>query len=133
MNAVTRSPLAAAKVRLSDQSVWLLSVLTGAGSPWLHIPRLSRGLSHGARSIVPLFLSGELHLGKLSETVVVVGNAPHDRPGVLVCHLVRNRASFLCTKAPMPRVPNELSGCHCQDPFGPQPPPAWLSRSSIVN
>ena len=27
------------------------------------------------------FLIGELLLGKLSETVVVVGNAPHDRPG----------------------------------------------------
>src|SRR5262245_35841275 len=92
-----------------------------------------RGSSYRARSIALLFLNGELFLGKLGETVVVVGNAPHDRPGVLVCHLVRNRASFLCTKAPMPRVPNELSGCHCQDPFGPQPPPAWLSRSSIVN
>jgi hypothetical protein len=26
------------------------------------------------------FLIGELLLGKLSETVIVVGNAPHDRP-----------------------------------------------------
>src|SRR5215467_10444510 len=51
------------------------------------------------------FLIGELLLGKLSETVVVVGNAPHDRPGFLVGHLIGNRASFLCTKAPMPRVP----------------------------
>ena len=34
------------------------------------------------------FLIGELLLGKLSETVVVVGNAPHDRPGFLVCHLI---------------------------------------------
>jgi len=41
------------------------------------------------------FLIGELLLGNLSETVVVVGNAPHDRPGVLVGHLVGNRASFL--------------------------------------
>jgi hypothetical protein len=46
----------------------------------------SRGLSYWARSIVLLFLSGELLLGKLSETVVVVGNAPHDRPGFFVCH-----------------------------------------------
>src|SRR5262249_61272404 len=68
-------------------------------------PRLSRGLSRGARSIVLLFLSGELLLGKLSETVVVVGNAPHDRPGFFVCHLIRNCASFFCTKAPMIRVP----------------------------
>ena len=30
------------------------------------------------------FLIGELLLGKLSETVVVPGNAPHDRPRVLV-------------------------------------------------
>jgi hypothetical protein len=51
------------------------------------------------------FLNGELPLGKLSETVVVVGNLPHDRPGVLVGHLIGNRASFLCTKAPMLRVP----------------------------
>ena len=60
------------------------------------------------------FLIGELLLGKLSETVVVHGNAPHDRPGVLVGHLIGNRASFLCTKAPMLRVPNKLSG-HSQD------------------
>ena len=51
------------------------------------------------------FLSGELLLGKLSEAVVVVGNAPHDRPCSLVSHLIGNRASFLCTKAPMPRIP----------------------------
>src|SRR5262245_11765501 len=50
-------------------------------------------------------LIGELLLGKLSETVVVQGNAPHDRPGFLVGHLIGNRASFLCTKAPMLRVP----------------------------
>jgi len=56
------------------------------------------------------FLSGELLLGKLSETVVVVGNAPHDRPGFLVDHLIGNRASFLCTKAPMLWIPYELFG-----------------------
>src|SRR5262249_33116370 len=49
----------------------------------------------------------ELLLGNLSETVVVVGNAPHDRPRILVCHQVGNCASFLCTKAPMLRIPNE--------------------------
>jgi hypothetical protein len=54
----------------------------------------------------------ELHLGKLSETVIVHGNAPHNRPRFLVRHLIGNRASFLCTKAPMPRVPetNFLQG-----------------------
>jgi hypothetical protein len=51
------------------------------------------------------FLISELLLDELSETVVVVGNAPHDRPGFLVCHLIGNRAGFLCTKAPMLRVP----------------------------
>jgi hypothetical protein len=51
------------------------------------------------------FLISELLFRELSETVVVVGNAPHDRPGFLVCHLIDNRASFLCTKAPMLRVP----------------------------
>jgi hypothetical protein len=53
-----------------------------------------------------------LLLGKLSETVVVQGNAPHNRPGFLVVHLIGNRASFLCTEAPMVRVPetNSLQG-----------------------
>src|SRR5215469_12180937 len=51
------------------------------------------------------FLISELRLGKLSETVVVHGNAPHDRPWFLVSHLIGNRASFLCTEAPMVRVP----------------------------
>ena len=64
------------------------------------------------------FLIGELLLGKFSETVVVVGNAPHDRPGGLMCHLIGNRASFLCTKAPMLRIPDELSGWHSQDLLG---------------
>src|SRR5262249_61825339 len=65
----------------------------------LHYSRLASIVS---RSSV---LSGKLGLGKLSETIVVVGNAPHDRPGLLVGHLIGNRASFLCTKAPMFRVP----------------------------
>ena len=59
-------------------------------------------------AIRPSFLIGELRLGKLSETVVVVGDAPHDRPRFLMCHLVGSRASFLCTKAPMLRVPVEV-------------------------
>src|SRR5215471_4761651 len=67
------------------------------------------------------FLTGELLLGKLSETVVVHGNAPHDRPRFLVSHLIGNRASFLCTKAPMPsRVISEwhpISGRDAQAIF----------------
>jgi hypothetical protein len=39
------------------------------------------------------FLIGELLLGKLGETVVVHGNAPHDRSRSLVSHLIGNRAS----------------------------------------
>src|SRR5215472_5156056 len=54
----------------------------------------------------------ELHLGKLSETVVVHGNAPHNRPRFLVSHLIGNRASFLCTKAPMLRGHDKVSGWH---------------------
>jgi hypothetical protein len=53
---VLYSPLAASPV-------WLPRL---AGWPWEPLaahPRLSRGLSHGARSIVRLFLSGELLLG----------------------------------------------------------------------
>ena len=53
------------------------------------------------------FLIGELLLGKLGETVVVHGNAPHDRSRSVVSHLIGNRASFLCTKAPMLRVPDK--------------------------
>ena len=58
------------------------------------------------------FLIEELLLGKLGETVAVHGNASHDPPRFLVCHLVGNRASFLCTEAPMIRVPksNFLDG-----------------------
>src|SRR5215813_9091235 len=61
------------------------------------------------------FLIGELLLGNLSKTVVVVGNAPHDRPGFLMCHLIGNRASLLCTKAPMLRIPDKLFLWHSQD------------------
>ena len=46
-------------------------------------------------------LIGELRLGKLSETVVVDSNAPHDRPRFLVNHLIGNRARFLCMAARM--------------------------------
>src|SRR5262249_16935709 len=55
-------------------------------------------------------LIDELLLRKLSETVVVVGNAPYGRPGFLVVHLIGNRASFLCTKTPMRRVQKIVSG-----------------------
>src|SRR5215470_9998895 len=48
--------------------------------------------------------SKELHVGKLSETVIVHGNAPHNRQRFVVNHLIGNRASFLCTKAPMLRM-----------------------------
>jgi hypothetical protein len=61
------------------------------------------------------FLVGDLLLGKLGETVVVQGNAPHDGPRYFVSHLVGNRAGFFCTKAPMLRIPYELSGWHSQD------------------
>src|SRR5215510_4311408 len=82
------------------------------------------------------FLIGELLLGKLSETVVVQGNAPHDRPGLLVGHLIGNRASFLCTKAPMLRIPDKLSGWHFQDLLGAKPFASsrhqWSSRSATA-
>jgi hypothetical protein len=61
------------------------------------------------------FLVGDLHLGKLGETVVVHGYAPHNGPRSFVSHLVGNRAGFLCTKAPMLRIPYELFGWHSQD------------------
>jgi hypothetical protein len=71
-------------------------------------PRNWRSFGSGALSFIAnrsSFLIGELLLSKLSETIVVVGNAAHDRPGFLVSHLIGNRASFLCTKAPMLRIP----------------------------
>ena len=67
---------------------------------------LRRGSRYWLSFSLSRFLN-ELHLGKLSETVVVHSNAPHDRPRFLVNHLIGNRASFLCTKAPMPRVISE--------------------------
>src|SRR5215469_10692092 len=76
------------------------------------------------------FLIDELLLGKLSETVVVIGNAPHDCPRFLVTHLVGNRASFLCTKAPMLRVPHECSGYHQPPAERAQPVRAGASQQS---
>jgi hypothetical protein len=72
---------------------------------------------------VPLFLIGNLLLGKLGETVVVHGYAPHNGPRSFVSHLVGNRASFLCTKAPMTGsqtsfldgIPRPQSRKHAQD------------------
>jgi hypothetical protein len=61
------------------------------------------------------FLIGDLLFGKLGETVIVHGNAPHNGPRYFVSHLVGNCAGFLCTKAPMLRIPYELSGWHSQD------------------
>src|SRR5262245_58646416 len=61
------------------------------------------------------FLIGELLLGKFGKTVVVHGNAPHNRPRCLVGHLIGNRASFLGSEAPMLRIPDECSGWHSQD------------------
>jgi hypothetical protein len=50
------------------------------------------------------FLSGKLLLGKLSEAVVVVRNAPHDSPCCLMCHLVCYGSGHFCTEAPMLRM-----------------------------
>src|SRR5215831_18041922 len=69
----------------------------------LLVQKMQGALSFSAnRSSFPI---GQLLLGDLSKTVVVVGNAPHDRPCGLVGHLIGNCASFLCTKAPMFRIP----------------------------
>jgi len=118
--------------------------------PVLAMSRQHRGWRQP--SVAPLCLIGELLIGKLGETIVVVGNAPHDRPGFLVSHLIGNSASFLCTKAPMLRIPetNFLQGITsisgrdvqaifrrrrpsrvplCDEP--PQPPAAWLLRSFL--
>src|SRR5262245_14627670 len=80
------------------------------GNRWL--PQYAHGVSVLSFSSNHRLLFGELQLGKLSETVVGHGNAPHDRPRFLVNHLIGNRASFLCTKAPMRSVPE--SGWHSQ-------------------
>ena len=94
-------------------------------------PPLAPGLaSIASRSF---FLSGQLFLGNLSETVVVVGNTPHYCPGFLVSHVIGNRAS---ANAQDPR--NELSASHqlvgemFQAIKPPQPPAAWPLQSSIV-
>src|SRR5262249_8227928 len=82
--------------------------------PSLRVEATSVLASIASRSF---FLIGELLFGKLSETVIVVGNAPHARPGVLGGQLIGNRASFLCTEAPMLRVPDECSGWHDYQEF----------------
>jgi hypothetical protein len=50
------------------------------------------------------FLSGQLLLGNLNKTVVVVGNAPHDRPSFLVCHLIGNPCELPLHETPMLRA-----------------------------
>src|SRR5262245_42666412 len=82
-----------------------ISELSGGTSNQLHL-RSHRSSSSSSSSC----LIDELLLRKLSETVVVVGNAPYGRPGFLVVHLIGNRASFLCTKAPMRRIQKKVSG-----------------------
>src|SRR5262249_44194069 len=77
----------------------------GGTSNQLHL-RSHRSSSSSSSSC----LIDELLLGKLSETVVIIGNAPDDRPGFLVVHLIGNRACFLCTIAPMRRVQKIVSG-----------------------
>src|SRR5262245_33597422 len=102
----------------SSQPFWPVGLALGAtAAP----PGQSRGSPIGPRSIVLLFLSSDLLLGKLSEAVVVVGNAPHNRSRFLVGHLVCNCSSFLCTVAPMPRVPkSNFLEWHCQDLLAPR-------------
>src|SRR6266508_84965 len=98
--------------------------LTARKLAWaVGIPRHLKVYPADVQMIWPV---AELLLSKLSETVVVHGNVPHDRPRSLVSHLIGNRASFLCTKAPMLRVPDKISRWHSQDllggPFASSPP-----------
>src|SRR5262249_31191094 len=92
---------------------WILEGLNGKMCELLHTSAAVQKMQ-GALSFIAnrssFFLIGELLLGNLSETVVVHGYAAHNCPCGLVGHLVGNRASFLCTKAPMRRIPNEVSG-----------------------
>jgi hypothetical protein len=94
------------------------------GNRWL--PQYAHGVSNRFLSFSSnyRFLMRELHLGKLSETVVVHGNAPHHRSRFLVSHLIGNRARFLCTKAPMRRVPesgwHRISGAKCSGDLLPK-------------
>src|SRR5262249_21255013 len=81
----------------------------------------------------------ELLLRKLSETVVIVGNAPYDRPRFFVVHLISNRASFLCTKPPMRRVQKIVSGHQLTStsvPLAEEGPshcwPGQVSRAGLV-
>ena len=64
------------------------------------------------------FLIGELLLGNLSETVVVVGNAPHDRPSFLVCHLIGDTNVLDGMGSGLPRVhrSKEASSLGCGVP-----------------
>ena len=64
------------------------------------------------------FLIGELLLRKLSETVVVQGNAPHDRPSFLVCHLIGDANVLDGMGSGLPRVhrSKEASSLGCGVP-----------------
>ena len=72
------------------------------------------------------FLIGELLLGNLSKTVVVHGNAPHDRPGFLVGHLIGNRASL----SAMAGRRNDL--CVVVGSSGGPPPPSPPAEIYVV-
>src|SRR5262249_45958137 len=99
--ANTRDVLAALGRKLSKFFVFETAPRRAAGATTSSRPDLGAVLSFWSNR--SSFLIGELLLGNLSKMVVVVGNAPRDRPGFLVGHLIGNRASLLCTKAPMLR------------------------------
>src|SRR6516164_6645016 len=67
-------------------------------------------------SIVPLFLIGELHLGKLSKPVVVHGNAPHNRSRLLVSHLIGKPCELPLHESANVQGPRQtFFGWHSQD------------------
>src|SRR5215813_145562 len=109
MTASTRRELRSAATSTSTTAIGLIRALTDArpikptSTRCLSArrPSLGRGSTYRRGNSVQTTAA----TSKLSETIVVHGNAPHDRPGFLVSHLIGNRASFLGTKAPMPRVP----------------------------
>ena len=69
------------------------------GSPLSRLVRWEplAGVSYWLTASISFLSDDELLIGKLSETVVVIGDAPHNRPRFLVDHLVRYGSGLFCT------------------------------------
>src|SRR6266487_1013273 len=111
------SKLKSSSAPIGRKDSWCFHAVGSSNAPLLG-STAAEGLPQSASCSENFVIPPDVFGQTLSETVVVHGNVPHDRPRSLVSHLIGNRASFLCTKAPMLRVPDKLSRWHSQDLLG---------------